>query len=133
MFYSKEILHYHIFHFYIIRGEKDDSPSTHVKKLNPVSCPSHDDICTVTHQSENMTKYKVLTEKKQNIGKDFSFPQEQFGTKTSGKPHMRSFSLKWLEEFGQDGLCYSVYGDAAYGTFCRLFPRGVLVEKPFQK
>ena len=46
-----------------------------------------------------MIKYKVLTEK-QNIGKDFSFPQEQYGTKTSGKPHMRSFSLKWLEEFG---------------------------------
>ena len=48
---------------------------------------------------------------------------------------MRSFSLKWLDEFRQDGLCYSVYKDAAYCTFCRLFPggeRGLLVEKPFQ-
>ena len=82
-----------------------------------------------------MIKYKVLTEK-QNIGKDFSFPQKQFGTKTRGKPHMISISLKWLEEFGQDGLCYSVYENAAYCMFCRLFPggeRGVLVEKPLQK
>ena len=49
---------------------------------------------------------------------------------------MKSFSLKWLKEFGQDGLCYSVYEDATYCKFCRLFPggeRGVLVEKPFQK
>ena len=52
MLYSKEILNHHVFHFYIIRDEKDDSPSTHVKKSKPVSCPSHDDICTVTHQSE---------------------------------------------------------------------------------
>ena len=59
-----------------------------------------------------MIKYKVLTEK-QNICKDFSFPQEQYGTKTNGKPYMKSFSLKWLEEFGQDGLCYSVYEEAA--------------------
>ena len=82
--------------------------------------------------NENMIKYKILTVK-QNIGKYFSFPQKQFGTKTSGKPHMRSFSLKWLEEFGQDGLQYSVYGDAAYCKVYRLFPgeeRGVLVEKP---
>ena len=70
-----------------------------------------------------MIKYKVLTEK-QNISKDFSFPQEQFGTKTSGKTHMRSFSLKWLEEFGQDGICYSVYEDAACCKFCRLFTGG---------
>ena len=60
-----------------------------------------------------MIKYNVLIEK-QNIGKDVSFAQEQFGSKTSGKPYMRSFSLKWLEEFGQDGLCFSVYEDAAY-------------------
>ena len=80
-------MNYHVFHFYIIRDENDDSPSTHVKKSKPVSCPSHDDICTVTRQSENMIKYKVLTEK-WNIGKDFSFPQEQFGTKSSDKPHM---------------------------------------------
>ena len=91
-----------------------------MKKSKPVGCPSHDDICTVTHQSENMIKYKVLTEK-QSIGKDFSFPQEQYGTKRSGKPHMRSFSLKRLEEFGQDGLCYSAYEDAAYCKFSRLF------------
>ena len=68
-----------------MRDEKDDSPSTHVKKSKLVSFPSHDDICTVTHQSESMIKYKVLTEKG-NIGKDFSFPQEQFGTKTSANP-----------------------------------------------
>ena len=49
---------------------------------------------------------------------------------------MRSFSLKWLEEFGQVGLCYSVYEDAAFCKFCRLLPGGErwgLVEKPFQK
>ena len=135
MFYSKENLKLPCIQFYIIRGEKHDSPSTHLKKSKPVSCPSHDDIWTVTQQSENIIKYKILTEK-ENIGKDFSFPQEQFGTKTSGKPHVRSFSLKWLEEFGQDGFCYSVYEDAAYYKFCRLFPdgeRGLLVEKPFQK
>ena len=134
MFYSKEILNYHVSHFYIIRDAKDDSPSRDVKKSKPVSCPSHEDICTVTHQSKNMIKYKVLTEK-QNIGNDFSFPKEQFHTKTSGKPHMRSFLLKLLEEFGQDGLCYSVYEDAAYCKFCRPYPGGereVLVEKPFQ-
>ena len=82
-----------------------------------------------------MIKYKVLTEK-QNIGKDFLFPQVYFGTKTSGKPHMRSFSLKWLEGFGSDSFCYSVYKDAAYCKFWRLFPGGerrVLVETPFQK
>ena len=114
MFYSKEILNYHVFHFYLTRDEKDYPPSTHVKKSKPVSCPSH------TYQSENMIKYKVSTEK-QNIGKDFSFLQEQFGTKTNGKPHMRSFSLKWLEEFGQDGLCYSVYEDATYCKLCSPF------------
>ena len=86
MFYSEEILNYYVFHFYIIRD---------VKKSKPVSCPSNDDIFTVSHQSENKIKYKVLT-KQQNIHKDFLFPQEQFGTKTSGKPHMGSFSLKWL-------------------------------------
>lgn len=82
-----------------------------------------------------MIKYKVLTEQ-QKIAKGFSFPQQQSGTKPSGKPHMRSFSLKWLDEFGQDGLYYSMYEDAAYCKFCRLFPggeRGLLVEKPFQK
>ena len=49
---------------------------------------------------------------------------------------MRSFSLKCLEELGQDGLCYSMYEDAVYCKVFRLFPggeRGVLVEKPFQK
>ena len=49
---------------------------------------------------------------------------------------MRSFSLKWLEKFGQDGLCYSVHKDAAYCKFCRLSPnreRELLVEKPFRK
>ena len=81
-----------VFHFHIIRGEMDESSSTYVKKSKPVSYPSHDDICTVPHQNENMIKYKVLTEK-QNIGKDFLFPQEKFGTKTCGKSHMRSFSL----------------------------------------
>ena len=85
MFYSKENLNYHIFHFYIIRDEKDDSPSTHVKKSKPVSCPSHDDNCTVAHQSENMIKYKVLTEK-QNIGKGFSFSQEQLVQKQVANP-----------------------------------------------
>ena len=50
-------------------------------------------------------------------------------------PH-EIFLIKWLEEFGQDGLCYSVYEDAAYCKFCKLFPggeRGMLLEKPFQK
>ena len=82
-----------------------------------------------------MIKYKVLSVK-QNIGKNISFPQEQCGTKTSCKPHKRSFSLKWLEEFGQDGLCYSMYVDAASCRFCRLFlggQRGVLIEKQFWK
>ena len=115
-------MNYYVFHVYIIRDEKDDFHSTHVKKLKPVSRPSHDDICTVNHQSKNMIKYKVLTEK-QNSGKHFSFPEEQFGTKQLAKSHMRSFSLKWLEEFGPDGLCYSVYEDAAYCKFCRLFSR----------
>ena len=93
--------------------------------------PSHDDICTVTFQSDDIIKYKLLTEQKKKIAKGLSFPQPQFGTKPSGKPHMRSFSLKRL-----DGLCYSVYEDAAYFKFCRLFPggeRGLLVEKPFQR
>ena len=97
--------------------------------------PSHDDICTVTFWSDDIIKYKLLT-KQQKIAKGFSFPQQQFGTKPSSKPHMRSFSLKWLDEFGPDGLCYSVYEDAAYCKFCRLFPggeRGLLVEKPFQR
>ena len=97
--------------------------------------PSYDDICSVTFQSDDIIKYKLLKEQ-QKIAKGFSFPQQQFGTKSSGKPHMRSFSLKWLDEFGQDGLCYSVYEDAVYCKFCMFFPggeRGLLVEKPFQR
>jgi hypothetical protein len=96
---------------------------------------AEDDICTVTHQNSDAEKYKLLTTS-QKVEKDFSFPQHQFGIKSDGKPHMRAFSLKWLEEFGQDGLCYSVFEDAAYCKFCRLFPggeRGLLVEKPFRK
>ena len=96
---------------------------------------SHDDICTVTFWSDDIIMYKLLTEQ-QKIAKGFSFPEGQFGTKASVKPNMRSFSLKWLDEFGQDGLCYSVYEDAAYCKFCRLFQggeRGLLVEKPFQR
>ena len=49
---------------------------------------------------------------------------------------MRSFSLGWLDEFGPDGLVYSIKQDAAYCKYCRLFPggeRGLLVEKPFCK
>ena len=49
---------------------------------------------------------------------------------------MKPFSSKWLEEYGPDGLCYSMYEDAAYCKFCKLFPggeRGVLVEKSFLK
>ena len=49
---------------------------------------------------------------------------------------MHSFVVKWLDEYGQDGLAYSVENDAAYCKYCRLFPggeRGILVEKPFHK
>ena len=49
---------------------------------------------------------------------------------------MRSFSISWLDEFGPDGLVYSIEQDAAYCKYCRLFPggeRGLLVEKPFRK
>ena len=49
---------------------------------------------------------------------------------------MRSFSISWLDEFGPDGLVYSIKQDAAYCKYCRLFPggeRGLLVEKPFHK
>ena len=49
---------------------------------------------------------------------------------------MHSFSISWLDEFGPDGLVYSVQQDAAYCKYCRLFPggeRGLLVEKPFCK
>ena len=49
---------------------------------------------------------------------------------------MCSFSISWLDEFGPDGLVYSIEQDAAYCKYCRLFPggeRGLLVEKPFRK
>ena len=49
---------------------------------------------------------------------------------------MHSFSISWLDEFGPDGLVYSIEQDAAYCKYCRLFPggeRGLLVEKPFRK
>ena len=49
---------------------------------------------------------------------------------------MCSFSISWLDEFGPDGLVYSIEQDAAYCKYCRLFPggeRGLLVEKPFHK
>ena len=49
---------------------------------------------------------------------------------------MHSFVVKWLDEYGQDGLAYSDGNDAAYCKYCRLFPgreRGILVEKLFCK
>ena len=49
---------------------------------------------------------------------------------------MHSFVVKWLDEYGQDRLAYSVENDAAYCKYCKLFPggeRGILVEKPFCK
>ena len=49
---------------------------------------------------------------------------------------MCSFFISWLDEFGPDGLVYSIEQDAAYCKYCRLFPggeRGLLVERPFHK
>ena len=93
------------------------------------------DICAVNHQSSDAEKYKILTAS-QSFDRKYEFPQTQFGMKSNGKPHMRSFSKNWLEEFGQDGLMYYVVEDAAYCKYCRLFPggeRGLLVENPFWK
>ena len=93
------------------------------------------DISAVNHQSSDAEKYKILTAS-QSFDRKYEFPQTQFGMKSNGKPHMRSFSKNWLEEFGQDGLMYSVVEDAAYCKYCRLFPggeRGLLVENPFRK
>ena len=93
------------------------------------------DISAVNHQSSDAEKYKILTAS-QSFDRKYEFPQTQFGMKSNGKPHMRSFSKNCLEEFGQDGLMYSVVEDAAYCKYCRLFPGGereLLVENPFRK
>ena len=71
------------------------------------------DISAVNHQSSDAEKYKILTAS-QSFDRKYEFPQTQFGMKSNGKPHMCSFSKNWLEEFGQDGLMYSVVEDAAY-------------------
>lgn len=104
-----------------------------IRKISSTTIES--DISTVHHNSSDTDKYKILT-LSQSFDHKHNFPQRQFGFKTDGKPHMRSFSARWLDDFGKDGLIYSVKEDAAYCKYCRLFPggdRGMLVEKPFQK
>ena len=93
------------------------------------------DICDIDQKSPATVKYTLLTET-QTFARNHKFPQQKCGLKASGKPHMCSFSLSWLDEFKVDGLVYSVKEDAAYCKYCRLFPsgeRGLLVETPFRK
>ena len=67
--------------FVYITGKEDDISGV---ESQLVAGPSHDDIYTVTFQSDDIIKYKLLTEQ-QKIAKGFSFPQWQFGIKPSGK------------------------------------------------
>ena len=113
-------------------AEDEPAPSK-MRKIHSVTDTSN--VSSIDHRSSDTEKYKIFTST-QTFDKKFQFPQQQCGMKTSGKPHMCSFSSSWLDEFQQDGLVYSVKDDAAYCKFCRLFPGGewgMLVEKPFKK
>ena len=114
-------------------GDADEPGPSKMRKVS--STTQRIDISATDNNSSDTEKYNILTFR-QSFDKKFQFPQQQFGTKPSGKPHMRSFSNHWLDEFGQDGLIYSETENAAYCKYCRLFPgrdRGLLVEKPFHK
>ena len=93
------------------------------------------DISDVDHNSSDTIKYKILLDT-QTFPRNHHFPQQQFGKTPEGKPHMHSFSLKWLDEFQSQGLVYSSKDDGAYCKYCKLFPggeRGALVKVPFRR
>ena len=85
---------------------ESDQPGP-AKKQKITSVTDVTDICNIDQKSPATIKYMLLTQT-QTFARNHKFPQQQCGLKASGKPHMHSFSLSWLDEFKADGLVYSV-------------------------
>ena len=128
-----KLFQYFLFDRSVCTPTEDDPGPSKIRKITSVTATG--DISAIDHRSSDTEKYNILTST-QSFDTKFQFPQQQCGVKPCGKPHMHSFVVKWLDEYGQEGLAYSVENDAAYCEYCRLFPggeRGILVEKPFCK
>ena len=66
-------------------GDADEPGPSKMRKVS--STTQRIDISATDNNSSDTEKYNIL-KFRQSFDKKFQFPQQQFGTKPSGKPHM---------------------------------------------